>query len=203
VMPLHFIHIGKCGGMTIRKEISKSKKWTISDLTHLKPAKYVQDSVRGNYLIAIRDPIDRFISAFNWAVKHNEKHPNDYGDAEIVSKYKTPNALAEKLYTEDGELDEAVVAEAKKIHHIGEDINFYLEAFLKVCPRESIVGVIHLEAIEKDMAAVLGIKITMHTHKNKDMDTDLSASGRQNLQKFLHKDYECVAKLEELVKGKK
>ena len=58
---LVFIHIGKCGGSTITNEL-RSKNVKFSQI-HDSQAIYQPNK---NYVIVIRNPIKRFISAFNW-----------------------------------------------------------------------------------------------------------------------------------------
>ena len=56
-----FIHIGKCGGTTIKRTlIDNAVKFRH---IHLKRPEHEPDS---KYLIALRNPVERFISAFYW-----------------------------------------------------------------------------------------------------------------------------------------
>ena len=58
---LVIIHIGICGGSTVRSEL-RSKNIKFSEI-HIREAIY---KPKNKYVIVIRNPIKRFISAFNW-----------------------------------------------------------------------------------------------------------------------------------------
>ena len=61
---LVLIHIGKCGGSTVCHELNdKNIKYQHA---HMIEVKYEKNK---NYIIVIRNPIGRFISAFNWRYK--------------------------------------------------------------------------------------------------------------------------------------
>jgi hypothetical protein len=55
------IHIGKCGGSTVVTEL-RSNNINFENI-HVRNVKY---EVNKTYVIIIRNPIQRFISAFNW-----------------------------------------------------------------------------------------------------------------------------------------
>ena len=91
---------------------------------HIKEAIY---NKYNKYVILIRNPISRFISAFNWRYRLlNINLTQQYrfiGEKETIEKYDNVNNLAENIenYDEDREY----------IHHIKENINFYIGNFLK------------------------------------------------------------------------
>ena len=191
----NLIHVGKCGGTTVREALSK---FGISfNPIHTKAALF--DS-KESYVIILRNPVERFVSAFNWRyhlVNTSEKKAREYeGEKEILNRFKTVNNLAEKLYCEKGDVDFDLSKEY--IHHIREDINFYIGDFLKSCNRESPVKVILTETMGEDIERLFGIKPDLlgHYKNNREKyDRKLSEAGRQNIKKHLEKDYECVERL--------
>ncbi len=190
------IHIGKCGGTTVRNALKENG--LKFQRTHIRKVFY---SGKEKYILLLRNPVERFISAFNWR-KHLHKTDNAQknrfnGEKFVFEKFKTVNCLAEDLYRKNG--DVGFDLSKAYIHHIREDINFYIGDFLKSCTRESSIEVILTETVEEDLERIFGIKVVGH-HKNngKKYNRQLSEIGRQNIRKHLSKDYECIDKLFEL-----
>ena len=110
------IHIGKCGGSTVKSELLNSNK---KDMVSLASNPNVLHAVRpfrfdtSHYIVTVRHPINRFISAFYHMynvflkckntdpeiIKHVEKKLNGFNN------YKTANNLAEDLYDTVGNLN--------------------------------------------------------------------------------------------------
>ena len=192
------IHIGKCGGTTIHTILNKYKYKIIHK--HIEPVKF---NPNRKYIILLRNPISRFISAFNWRY-HNvcvtKTQENRFiGEKELLNKYKTINALAKDIYNLDGSLKINFKKKRFYIHHIYEDINFYIGKFLNNCKPENIHGIIMTETIKEDLNILFNINEDIpHKLKNKEYDKTLSELGYNNLKKYLNKDYDCIDKLYEL-----
>jgi hypothetical protein len=189
------IHIGKCGGNTVHTILKKYKYSIIHK--HIKPVNF--NPIR-KYIILLRNPISRIISAFNWRY-HNvcitKKQKNRFtGEKQLLKKYKTINALAEDIYHHDGSININFKEKEFYIHHIYEDINFYIGNFLDNCKVENIHGVIMIETIKEDIQRLFSIDDNLpHKLKNESYDINLSTLGYSNLKKYLHKDYECIEKM--------
>jgi len=189
------IHIGKCGGNTVNPILKKKYKIIHK---HIKTVKY--NPIR-KYIILIRNPISRFISAFNWRFNNvcvNKTQELRFkGERDILNKYKTVNKLAEDIYRLNGTLKIDLSSKDNYIHHIYEDINFYIGDFLDKCNIENIYGVITTETIEADLKRLFNIEKEdiPHNLKNKKYDTTLSVLGYNNLKKYLDKDYKCIEKM--------
>jgi len=183
------IHIGKCGGNTVRSILTKYKYSIIHKHIHS-----VNFNPIRKYIILIRNPISRIISAFNWRynlVCDTKTQRNRFpGEKELLQKYRTINSLAEDIYNSDG---------SKKkfyIHHIHEDINFYIGNFLDDCKVENIHGIIMTETLKEDIKRLFDIDEELpYKLKNEPYDKRLSALGYSNLKKYLKKDYDCIDKL--------
>lgn len=186
-MNIQVIHIGKCGGSTCTSILNKFNiKY---ELIHIKKPVF-DDNCK--YLIIIRNPIDRFISAFNWRYKLvvlDKTQENRFaGEKDTLQKYGCVNNLAENI--------ECFDVNKTYVHHIYEDINFYLDDFLKKCKKENIIGVITQEDLNYDMQQIFNIcDVNTHIHNNTKADKYISTTGYNLLKKYLHKDYECVNKL--------
>jgi len=190
------IHIGKCGGNTLHK--------TLHNLKYKVKTKHIETvnfNPKKKYIILIRNPISRFISAFNWRmhnVCHTRKQENRFkGEADFLRKFKTVNELAETLYKSDGTLRINLSDQRFYIHHIYEDINFYIGNFLNICNPQNIYGIILTETINRDLKRLFNVDSddVPHMLKNKQYDKKLSVLGYNNLKKYLHKDYTCIDKM--------
>lgn len=189
------IHIGKCGGSSLRIALKESVSVKITGLVHVtKPLVLKQ-----NYYIVARDPITRCISAYNWRYKlvvTDGTQKNRFeGEFEILKKYQTLNGIAEKLYNVAGQLDSSVATEFEKIHHLHERIAFYLESFLKDCPPHYIKGVFMQESLNHDIEKYLGVPSNKVANKklNKRKEGDyLTPTGKKNLVRYLESDYSCL-----------
>ena len=100
VNKLNVVHIGKCGGGTVTLAIEQStllrERFESIEITHIKKVQYSDNE---SYLIVIRNPIDRAISAFNWRyhlVVETEKQRERFkGEWEILKKYSSLNSISE------------------------------------------------------------------------------------------------------------
>ena len=97
------IHIGKSGGTSVRNILcEKQYKFSIKHLG------WVRFNPSEKYIIVLRNPISRFISAFNWryhlVCDTKIQQFRFKGEKELLDHYKTINALAEDLYKFNGKL---------------------------------------------------------------------------------------------------
>ena len=205
---LIYIHIGKCGGSSLWQAINESKlikkKFSRVHKIHMgKPP--VLNHAR--YLIVIRNPISRAISAFNWRYKlvvDDEVQRNRFaGEWEILNKYQTLNQMAESLYT-NGRLNPEVADEFETIHHLREDIEFYLHELLENLQVEQLFGVLATETLGEDVERQLGVGTMKRTYENgKYVDKNkkyLSEQAYENLKQYLGGDYDCLSRLIKLKK---
>jgi len=183
------IHIGKCGGGTINTLLTINKIKCESIHT----TKPIFDP-NTKYIIAIRNPIKRFISAFWWRYKlvvtTNKQSNRFLGERDTLLHYNSPNTLAEQISKFN--------INTTYIHHIKEDIDFYLGDFLKNCKKENIFGVITTENLDEDFKNLFGVTTVNVREKQNAYNSKLSELGYANLKNYLHKDYECIDKLYEL-----
>jgi hypothetical protein len=191
-----FIHIGKCGGSSVIEELKKRDiKFFEKHVAKFKFRK------RKKYYIVIRNPISRFISAFDWRYKlvvEDEVQKDMFeGESALLKKYGTVNNLAEHIYNDKGELVLNFKADEFYIHHIKEDIDFYLGDLLKQCKREHIIGVFATETLSEDIKRHFNIELSSHLKKNK-RNNQLSRLALTNLTTYLEKDFECIERLNDM-----
>jgi hypothetical protein len=143
---IYFIHIGKCAGSTIVKYFNFEQ-------FHLTKPKY---ELNYFYIIWIRNPINRFVSAFNFAhsiintntsilninnltldnclapvriaykMKNNHTFSNEYD--ELINYFSTPNNLAESITSTDINIQQkALLLMNHSLEHINNGIGWYLD----------------------------------------------------------------------------
>lgn len=191
-----FIHIGKCGGSSVIEELKRKDIKFIEK--HVGKVKFRKNK---KYYIVIRNPISRFVSAFDWryklVVEDGVQKDRFQGEKAILEKYKTVNNLAENIYNEAGDLILNFKSDDFYIHHIKEDIDFYLGDLLKKCKKEAIIAVLATETLSEDIKQHFDINLTSHLKKNKKKNV-LSSLALNNLIKYLEKDFDCIERLNDM-----
>ncbi|MEL7254165.1 MAG: hypothetical protein AAGL23_08315 [Pseudomonadota bacterium] len=197
---LCYIHIGKCGGATVNKAIDTSpliaEAFDHVSVSHVARPVY---KPRNRYLFVVRNPIDRAISAFNWRQRlvHEEARPDHRfpGEAEVLTKYGTLEALALALYDGDSLVPE-VASEFRRIHHLREDMAFYLDPAIPVLSADQVFAVLCQETLDADIEARLGVPTPGRVHDNRSRTatekTVLSPAARANLARFLDRDFAAL-----------
>ena len=113
----------------------------------------------------------------------------------------TLNSISEKLYSANNVfLNKRVSAEFRAIHHLREDISFYLSNMLKFVHPGQVYGIIKQHSLAEDCKSLLGSNIDIAWEKKHGPSVDLSKKelsvlAKQNLRRFLHKDFACILKL--------
>ncbi len=192
------IHIGKCGGRTVRDGINNAEKNFVNHEVHIRKPVYRKDL---KYIVVARGPISRLNSAFRWRYKlvvtDGVQKDRFEGEQEVLMKYKNLNNIAEALYDERGVANNTAQLEMRKIHHIREDISFYLTDLLSKCQPDQIVAVLMQENLDEDIFRVFGFRNELNAHHNpvSGDDQGLSETGLRNLMRFFEDDYKELTKL--------
>jgi hypothetical protein len=192
------IHIGKCGGRTVKNGIQNAEKNLVNYSVHIKKPVYRKDL---KYVVMARGPISRLTSAFRWryklVVSDGVQKDRFEGEYEVLTKYKNLNNIAEALYDESGIANITAQQEMRKIHHIREDISFYLSDLLRKCHPDQILAVLMQENLDEDIFRVFGYRNELYEHCNPSAEDDqgLTESGLRNLKRFFVEDYEALTKL--------
>ena len=200
---LIYIHIGKCGGLTLGNASTNSplvkKKFSSFHKIHVEKPPILKKS---SYAIIVRNPIERAISAFNWRYKlvvTDKRQKNRFGDEyKILKKYGTLNALCEQLFV-DGVLNCAVSDEFQKIHHLKENISFYLNPLLDEILPSQLFAVFATETLDEDITNILSLKNELYVHQNSNKVSDdskfLTKKAYHALKTYLIDDYLYLTKL--------
>ena len=202
---LRFIHVGKCGGSTIWNSLNTSV--IISPYKSIEEVHVNGANIRANcdYLICLRNPIDRALSAFEWRKKlvlidaHPDQVDRFFGEKNVLASYKTFDNLACSLYEKDDRLCQRVARDFRLVHHLRESISFYIRPLLPVLSSGNVLGIVCQESLAEDCQRILGVDATrVNERKNNAKQqsfSDLSDQAVRNLKRFLANDYQCIVAL--------
>lgn len=204
---LIFVHIGKCGGRTLANSLRQSAvvttKFSRIDRVHVRKPVYEPDSC---YLFVLRNPVSRALSVFNWRKRLVENRANQKnrfkGEALVFQKYSNLNELAEKIYGNNLQ-SFAARRELRCIHHMKENINHYLLGLINKLDAKNIFAVFVQETLGEDIEKFLGVRDYKSYHVNNNTKSAsnklaLSLKSVENLERFFHKDFIMIQKLNEI-----
>jgi hypothetical protein len=143
------------------------------------------------YLIVLRNPIERFISSFYWR-KHlvlNGQKNRFAGEYDFFQKFTTIEGLIQNDIT---------ILEKQYVHHLKEDIHYYLGDFADQCNPNNIIGVICTENLNNDIENIFNIQAGVHKNNNSKNKKELKEEYGDFLKKYLYKDYLVIEKLNNL-----
>ena len=187
---LVIIHIGKCGGSTVCNEL-ESNNIKFSNI-HIREAIYTPNN---KYVILIRNPIKRFISAFNWRyylVCDSKTQENRFdNEKNILNQYKNVDNLCHDLEI-NPDIFNGSSSSGNYIHHLKEDIYFYLKSFIKKCPKKQILGVICTETLKDDMKKIFNIDLVKHENNNHKYNKIITDKSYEILKTYLKNDYMII-----------
>jgi hypothetical protein len=215
---VNYIHIGKCGGSTVRK-VLKKKKIEFKTFHVCSTIKYNPDN---KYLIVIRNPIKRFISAFNWRhylVTNNlrkEGQTNLYYNQmkntyqKVLGTQKRSILPERRFFNKYNDIEQFcidlkdnpyILEEYDLINHMNLDIHHYLKEIIDKCPKNQISGIITTDTMKDDLKHIYDYDLDYlnNTHK-KNNDSNgynktLSDESYETLKNYLRKDYIIIDKM--------
>lgn len=202
----HFnlVHVGKCGGGTIFAELQK-KNYQFERYHMKRPIAHPES----RYIFIVRDPLTRFVSAFNWRKrlylsgmlpgnKHKSPAQEIRGRAEkeFLSLFKNVNDLAESLAAERRQGIYATSLLMNLIGHVSHGFCWYLDTLLDDIRPDQISGVICKETLSSDFQNLFGFQpiLTLNRHQTTD-ETFLSDESRASLAREFHSEFILLEKL--------
>lgn len=193
------IHVGKTGGRSLKDGLDNAQVNRAVIVCHIKPPPYRADL---KYIIVARGPLSRLISAYNWRSKlvvidanQRDRFPGEY---EALTTYAGLNEHAEMLYDRDGRENKKAQDAMFRIHHIRENISFYLRDLLDKVHPGQILDVLMQENLDADIRRVFGYENVLQLHKNSPRSgsgVELSELAKNNLRRFLSDDYQALMRL--------
>jgi hypothetical protein len=120
--PLNVLHIGKTGGTALKHVLAESRDDSKYQLLFRGHDVTLADVPVGeHYMFLIRDPLTRYVSAFNGRLREDRpRYYYPWRDEERVAfgVFKTPNQLAEALAADDPEMRAQAEAAMRGIGHV-------------------------------------------------------------------------------------
>jgi len=179
-----FIHIGKCGGSTVRMVIPHHEE------VHLRPVIF---SKNDNYFIVIRNPIERFISAFYYRkLMYRKSVQKRFFEKENIIFSSTNN-----IYQFTENLFNYNIEDVKGVAHIGESISYYLEPIIDNLNKENVKYIFTTHYMDTEIKNVIPNYTPRKLKDNSENKPKkkLSDLSLKNLNIFLEKDFEMIEKL--------
>jgi len=203
------VHVGKCGGSTIVEEL-RARGFRFEHLHLRRP---VVEAAR-RYVVLVRDPVARFVSAFNWRrhllgngllpAAHDQdpiarlRHQFEWT---FLSQFADVNALAERLGRPEAHDVSPMSTLTALIGHVPQGFGWYLDDLLDRIQPGQLLGVICTERLVDDCETVFGFRPT--AERNRLAGTrasDLSPSGRANLARELEPEYRTLRRLADVAR---
>lgn len=206
---VHFdlVHVGKCGGGTVAAELRQGG-YTFEKVHMRRPA--IAPGRR--YVVVVRDPMARFVSAFNWRRHKLDGDLSPEGkDADavwlmkhqvekrLIAMFESANDLAEQLESLPGYDVSPLISMLGVIVHVQQGFSWYLDQMLDEIEPSQLLGVVAKESLEQDMLALFGIRTTLA--RNSDYphgSQDLSPRARANLARVFAEEYRALDRLKRL-----
>ena len=202
--PFDLVHIGKCGGITVAREL-QAAHFQFRHFHWRRPI----PATGIRYLILARDPVARFVSAFNWR-KHlyangTLPQPQFAGplselrhrpERDFLFHFKDANSLAEQLGTQGVHEVTNATSLLGLIGHVPQGFDWYLSHLLEQIKANQIAGVICTERLADDFDHIFGFRPKLEIHRiEPPQSTWISKEGRANLIREFHREYAALHKL--------
>ncbi len=202
--PFDLVHVGKCGGMSAVLSL-RAANFQFSQFHLQKPIA----SPNKAYVILVRDPVARFVSAFNWR-KHlystgvlpptNATGPlsklRHQAERELIFMIESANALAEQLGSDSSSEASSASSLLSLIGHIPQGFDWYLSSLIEQIEPRQIVGFICTENFSDDFEYLFGFSPSRDRNRlNLTPGVQISEKGRASIAKESDKEYAVLHKL--------
>ena len=212
--PLHILHIGKTGGTALKHALREHEGETRLRLEFCGHDVTLADVPVGErYMFTVRDPLERFVSAFNGRLREDRpRYHYPWRDEErtAFAIFRTPDELAQALSSGDPDERECAERAMRGIGHVNTPYSFWLgdEArFEARLPDLFFVGL--LDRLDDDFALLRrklglsdGVELptdeTVRHGTPHGFDTELGDEARANLERWYAWDVAFVERCREL-----
>ena len=154
---VHFFHMGRCAGTTIKDLIEQINQTTEGTTLVAHEHKVVLANIpeQARYFFAIREPVDRFFSAFNWRQarqKLTSRGPDSYSQQErkAFARFASANELAESLFA-DGERGIEAFTAMQEIKHVNRPMHSWFSSVEEPLSIRPPLCIIRLEKMQHDL----------------------------------------------------
>lgn len=154
---VHYLHIGRNAGTTIKEFNSRVSELTpIKIMSHEHKISLSDIPPKADYFFSIRDPIERFYSAFYWRRRRRDEAAlsdvDSYSDQErkAFTRFREANDLAENLFA-DGEVGLNAFAAMQEIKHIMRPQHSWFPTVEEVFVRRPPLAIVRLKKMREDL----------------------------------------------------
>jgi Sulfotransferase family len=212
--PLNVLHIGKTGGTALKHVLAENAAASRYQLLFRGHDVTLADVPEGEqFMFLIRDPLTRFVSAFNGRLREDRpRYHYPWRDEERVAfaVFKTPDQLAVALSSDDPELRAQAEAAMRGVGHVNTPYTSWFPSERAFRARVGDLFFIGLQdRLDDDFEALkrklgLGNDVRMPrdetaAHKTPaSFDSQLSEAGRANLERWYAFDVAFVQLCREL-----
>jgi hypothetical protein len=212
--PLNVLHIGKTGGTALKQVLAENAEASGCQLLFRGHDVTLADIPEGEqFMFLIRDPLTRFVSAFNGRLREDRpRYHYPWRDEERVAFaiFKTPDQLARALSSDDPELRAQAEAAMHGIGHVNTPYTFWFQSERAFRARLGDVFFVGLQdRLDDDFEALkrkLGLGADVRMPKDETVahktpagfDSELSETGRANLERWYAFDVAFVQLCREL-----
>jgi hypothetical protein len=202
--PFDLVHVGKCGGGSISSELRAGNY----DFEHYHMRRPAARPDR-RYVILVRDPVARFVSAFNWRTHlyrtgglpranatDRISQLRHRAEEEFLLSFDNANALAEQLVPVGQYEVSPISVLLGLIGHVPHGFQWYLGRLLDQIEPRQIAGVVCTERLADDFVHLFGFQPAMEIHRSAgSYSTHFSEKARANLVREFHDEYATLKKL--------
>ncbi len=201
--PFTLIHVGKCAGSSVSAELRAAGH--AFQVIHVRKPPVEAGMI---YVIVVRDPAERFVSAFQWRkyiLSQQPELPHDCSMATmkhrfeqaLLAQFPDANALAEAIDPHDPTAGlHGAASLVQLIGHVPLGFAWYLDALLDRIQPNQLLAALAVESLPSDMEQVFGIRLQstekMHYPGKSGR---LSSRGRQNLEQLFDGEYRTLRRL--------
>jgi hypothetical protein len=212
--PLNVLHIGKTGGTALKHVLSENQETSRYQLLFRGHDVTLADLPRGErFMFLIRDPLTRFVSAFNGRLREDRpRYHYPWREEERIAFaiFKTPDQLAVALSSSDAEERDQAEQAMRGIGHVNTPYTFWFadeSAFRARLPDLFFIGL--QERLSEDFELLkqkLGLPSEVGlpgdervAHKTPaGFDDHLSERAHANLERWYERDVALVQLCREL-----
>jgi len=202
--PFDLVHVGKCGGSSMAEELrSHGHRF---EHVHLRRPLW-QPGRR--YVVLVRDPVARFVSAFNWrrhlfeadllpAARQDDPvaRLRHRVERDFLAEFADANALAERLERTGPEEVSPVSTLMQLIGHVPQGFAWYLDGLLDAIEPAQLAAVIATERLADDCERAFGFRPTLTRNGGYPArGGGLSPAARANLAREFTTEYRTLARL--------
>lgn len=213
-MTIHFLHIGKTGGSAIKEALRPFRaQCDIAFHPHWFPATSVP--ARERFFFCVRDPVSRFVSAFNSRLRMGKPAgfvPWDADEEWAFARFQTPDALASALGADNAAEAQQARRAMRSIRHVRQHQHDWFPAATLDYLRENarrIVWIGFQESLDSDFEVLTrrlrlppGISLPRdpgQAHRApEETSSSLGAVGRRNIAAWYAQDVRFVEGLRAL-----